>query len=270
MERISWWRGRWCTLGIVSVGVLVAMPGVSEAQTASGTAEAVTFAKDIAPIFQRYCQECHRPDSMAPMSLLTYAGSRPWARSIRARVVAREMPPWFLDKTIGIQQFINDISLSDEQIDTIVRWVDAGAPGGNLADMPPPLQWPSGDRFRLEETLGVPDHVVTFEQFTMPPVAQDTFFRPSADVGLTEPRWLRAVETKPSGRQGRRIAHHASAYLHQPESAAFLEVERELLSGQAAADAVLKVAQERSGGDPIDTREMFTEWAQGKGGETYS
>ena len=121
------------------------------------------------------------------MSLLTYEESRPWARSIKARVAAREMPPWFLDKTIGIQQFINDISLSDEEIDTIVRWVDAGAPRGDLADMPPPRQWPSGDRFRLEETLGPPDHVVAFEPFTMPPVAQDTFFRPSADVGLTEP-----------------------------------------------------------------------------------
>jgi hypothetical protein len=236
----------------------------------SGSVDVVTFAKDIAPIFQQKCQECHRPDSMAPMSLLTYEESRPWARSIKARVTAREMPPWFLDKTIGIQKFINDISLTDEEIDTIVRWVDAGAPAGDLTRMPPPQEWPSGDRFRLEDELGrPPDHVITFEAFTMPAVAQDTFFRPIAESGLTEPRWVMAAETKPSGRQGRRIAHHSSTFIHQPENSAFLEAESELLSGQAAADVVLEIARQRSGGDPIDTREMFTEWAQGKGGEVY-
>jgi mono/diheme cytochrome c family protein len=233
------------------------------------TAAPVSFATDVAPIFQQKCQECHRPDSMAPMSLLTYEEARPWARSIKARVVAREMPPWFLDKTIGIQQFINDISLTDEEIDTIVRWVDSGAPAGDLARMPPPREWPSGDRFRLEERLGPPDHVIAFEPFTMPAVAQDTFVRPIADVGLTEPRWVKAAETKPSGRQGRRIAHHASTYLHQSENAAFLEAEQGLWRGQATADVVLDVSRQRIGGDPIDTREMFTEWAQGKSGEIY-
>ena len=254
---------------LASAGGLAALPGAARAQAAGGAAEAPTFAEDVAPIFRRACQECHRPGSMAPMSLLTYQDARPWARSIRARVAAREMPPWFLDRTIGIQRFINDVSLSDAEIDTVVRWVDAGAPPGDLDALPPPREWPDGDRFRLEDELGPPDHVVRFEPFTMPPVAQDTFFRPFADAGLTEPRWVRAAETKPAGRQGRRIAHHASAYLHQPESAAFLEAERELLGGQAAAAAVLAAARARSGGDSIDTREMFTEWAQGKGGEIY-
>ena len=261
---------RWgmAAVGVVTIGVLFAAPSGSAAQS-STSAGAVTFAEDVAPIFQQKCQECHRPDSMAPMSLLTYEASRPWARSIKARVVAREMPPWFLDKTIGIQEFINDISLTDEEIGTIVRWVDAGAPVGDLTKMPPPREWPSGDRFRLEDSLGPPDHVVTFDAFTMPAVAQDTFFRPMADVGLSEPRWVRAAETKPSGRDGRRIAHHASTYLHQPENSALLEAETALLSGQAAADVVLEIARQRIGGYPIDTREMFTEWAQGKSGEVY-
>src|SRR5262249_53418509 len=87
----------------------------------------VTFAKDIAPIFQTACQVCHRPGSIAPMPLLTYADARPWARSIRQKVVAREMPPWFIDKNVGVQHFGNDRSLSDRDIDTITRWVDAGA-----------------------------------------------------------------------------------------------------------------------------------------------
>ena len=253
---------------LLAIGALTGIPGTIAAQSAKG-ATAVTFAKDIAPIFQQKCQECHRPHSMAPMSLLTYDEARPWARSIRARVTAREMPPWFLDKTVGIQRFINDASLNDAEIDTIVQWVDVGAPPGNPADMPPPREWPSGDRFRLEEQLGPPDLVIKSKPFTMPAVAQDTFFRPFVDVPLTAPRWIRAAETKPSGRDGRRIAHHASTFLHQSESAEFLEAERALLEGQTAAGAVLQVARDRIGGDPLDTREMLTEWAQGKGGEIY-
>src|SRR5258705_13860270 len=90
-----------------------------------------TFAKDIAPILQAKCQECHRKGSMAPMSLATYEETRPWAKSIRQRVIARQMPPWHIDQTVGVRQFKNDMSLSDEQIALIVRWVDAGAPLGN-------------------------------------------------------------------------------------------------------------------------------------------
>ena len=109
----------------------------------------VTFTKDIAPIFQKACESCHRPDSIAPMSLVTYEEARPWARSIKARVAARQMPPWHIDKTVGIQHFKNDRSLSDEQIDTIVKWVDAGAPKGDLKDMPPPVKWPNEQRLEL-------------------------------------------------------------------------------------------------------------------------
>ncbi len=90
-----------------------------------------TFAKNIAPILQEKCQNCHRTGSMAPMSLVTYEETRPWAKSIKERVVTRNMPPWHLDKTVGIQHFQNDMSLSDEQIAVIARWVDAGAPLGD-------------------------------------------------------------------------------------------------------------------------------------------
>ena len=90
-----------------------------------------TFTKDIAPILQERCQECHRVGSSAPMSLVTYEEARPWAKAIKQKVVTRTMPPWHLDKTVGIQKFSNDISLSDEQIATIARWVDSGAPMGD-------------------------------------------------------------------------------------------------------------------------------------------
>src|SRR5580658_1668202 len=90
-----------------------------------------TFAKDIAPILQEKCQNCHRTGSMAPMSLVTYEETRPWAKSIKERVVTRNMTPWHLDKTVGIQHFQNDMSLADSQIALIARWVDGGAPLGD-------------------------------------------------------------------------------------------------------------------------------------------
>src|SRR5882724_10886488 len=97
---------------------------VSGLATAADSAKPVTFSKDVAPIFQAKCQECHQPNSIAPMSLITFQDARPWARSIKERVASRQMPPWHIDKSVGVQHFKNDMSLSDEQIDTIVRWVD--------------------------------------------------------------------------------------------------------------------------------------------------
>src|SRR6202162_5080238 len=109
----------------------------------------VTFAKDVAPILQEKCEACHRKGSMAPMSLVTYEETRPWAKAIRERVITRQMPPWHLDKTVGIQEFQNDRSLNDGQIATIVRWVDAGSPMGDPKDMPPPKQFLNEDEWQL-------------------------------------------------------------------------------------------------------------------------
>ena len=150
---------------------------LASAQAAGTASSGVTFARDVAPIFQEKCEVCHRPDNIGPMSLVTYADVRPWIRSIKARVVSREMPPWHLDKDVGIQQFINDRSLSDQEIDTIVKWIDAGAPLGDAKDLPPPKQWPSGDRFFLEQTLGPPDLVVRSKPWTMAPQSAGHSFR---------------------------------------------------------------------------------------------
>src|SRR2546425_6021850 len=103
--------------------------------------EQVTFTKDVAPIMQRNCQVCHRPGAIAPMPLLTYEDARPWARAIKEKVVRREMPPWYIDRNVGITEFKDDPSLSDADIATLSKWVDAGAPMGNPSDMPPPRQF---------------------------------------------------------------------------------------------------------------------------------
>ena len=94
----------------------------------------VTFNKDVAPVLFKNCVECHRPGEAAPMSLLSYKDARPWARSIREKVVSREMPPWHADPSVG--QFSNDASLTKAEIDTITAWVDGGAKEGNPRDLP--------------------------------------------------------------------------------------------------------------------------------------
>ena len=130
------------------------------------------------------------------------------------------MPPWHLDKTVGIQHFQNDISLSDEQISLIARWVDAGAPLGDPKDMPAPKQWPKDDGWQLSKQFGPPDLVIKSEPYTMPAHGQDVWFKPLTQIPLTEPRWVRAVEMRPSTPAGRRITHHALAYLQQEEPGA--------------------------------------------------
>jgi mono/diheme cytochrome c family protein len=121
-------------MGLKSIlTVALFVPAVASA----ADAKTPTFTKDIAPIFQDKCEACHRPDSIAPMSLMTFGEARPWARSIKTRVMDRQMPPWQIDRAVGIQKFKNDRSLTDEQVDTIVRWIDGGAPQGDPKDMPP-------------------------------------------------------------------------------------------------------------------------------------
>src|SRR5262245_62250878 len=118
---------------LVSIAMLMMVTSLS----AQAAQDQVTFTKNVAPILQERCQVCHRQGTFAPMSLVTYNEVRPWAKSIKAKVVAREMPPWFIDKNVGVQHFSNDVSLTDEQIATIAKWVDNNAPQGNPADMPP-------------------------------------------------------------------------------------------------------------------------------------
>ena len=209
MEQIAGRRPLWVAL--VAVGMLLTAAG-------SASAEAdVTFTKDVAPILQQNCQGCHRTGQMAPMSLMTYEEVRPWARAIRNKVGQRVMPPWHLDKTVGIQEYQNDISLSDVQIDTIVRWVDAGAPRGKPADLPPAVDWPDDNVWHLAKKYGrEPDLVVSSKPWTQSAEGQDQWWQPVVPTGLTEDRWVTGIEVRPS-LWGRRIVHHSVIYLQQEE-----------------------------------------------------
>ena len=143
----------WVLVSLV-VGGLVTATG--QASAGQDTAVDTTFTRDVLPIMQRACQQCHRSGSVAPMSLLTYEEVRPWARAIRDKTAQREMPPWFVERNVGVRSFKEDVSLSDEEIATIGRWVDAGAPRGNPADAPPPVQLASLDEWRI----GTPEWIV--------------------------------------------------------------------------------------------------------------
>src|SRR5262249_45183708 len=141
-----------------------------------------TFARDVAPIFQKSCQTCHHQGTSAPMSLVTYDEVRPWARSIRQRVANREMPPWHLDKTVGFGKHRIDGSLGDEEIATVVRWRDGAAPQGNPADLPPALTF----RSEADWFIGEPDlKVTTPNDFTMYANGPDWWIDQYADVELT-------------------------------------------------------------------------------------
>jgi len=176
---------------------------------AMGQTRQVTFTKEVAPILQRACQNCHRPGAIAPMSLLTYEDARPWARSIKQKVVNREMPPWYIDRHVGITKFKGDPSLTDAEIATLTAWVDGGAPMGNPGDMPPPRVFSDLDQWHI----GKPDLIVRMPKpFNLPATGPDEFIDVLVDPGFKEDMYVMAVETKPEA-QGFRVAHHITTNL---------------------------------------------------------
>ncbi len=173
----------------------------------------VTFSKDVAPILQKSCQTCHRPGAIAPMSLLTYQDARPWAKSIKAKVASREMPPWYIDRNVGIHKFKDDPSLTDEEITTITQWVDAGAPQGNPRDLPPARVFSDDDRWHI----GKPDIVISLPKpYELRANGADEFYDVDVDPGFAEDMYIAAIETKPEP-YSFKVIHHATANLVEDE-----------------------------------------------------
>ena len=184
----------------MKTAILVALLGLPSAALAADAP--VTFAKDVAPIFNKSCVECHRPTMFAPMSLMTFDDARPWARSIKQRVVSRVMPPWGADPAHGT--FKNDPRLTEKEISTIVAWVDSGAPKGDDKDLPPPPTFADG------WTIGKPDAIFTMdEEFTIPATGTIPYKYFRAPTGLTEDKWIQAIEIHPGARAQ---VHHVIAF----------------------------------------------------------
>ena len=248
----QWWHR--VQGGLIALGALVAF-----AAPALAADTPVTFSKDVAPIFQAKCQECHQPNSIAPMSLMTFQEARPWARSIKERVSSRQMPPWHIDKSVGVQSFKNDMSLSDQQIDTIVRWVDGGAQQGDPKDLPPAKPPVTTNEWQAAmEGFGQPDVVIKSSEYVMPAKHQDVWYRPMSDIPITEPRWIRMVEIRPSNLRARKTLHHSVAYqVLSPDNV------------QSINTGIAPGPSSVSADDAVNRRPMIMEWAIGKGYDRY-
>jgi mono/diheme cytochrome c family protein len=260
MEALMCVRGSRRRDGVLAgVATLSAVLALAAPARAADTPKPVTFSKDVAPIFQAKCQECHQPNSIAPMSLVTFQDARPWARSIKERVATRQMPPWHIDPSVGVQKFKNDMSLTDEQVDTIVRWVDAGSPQGDPKDLPPAKPLVTDNEWKaVKDGFGPPDLVIKSSEYTMPAQHQDVWYRPMSDIPLTEPRWAKLVEIRPTNMKGRRIIHHSIAYLvlnNDPEA-----VNTGTANGPSAATTP---------DDLVNRRPQLMEWAIGKGYDLF-
>ncbi|HVQ41524.1 MAG TPA: hypothetical protein VMS54_04935 [Vicinamibacterales bacterium] len=227
----------------------IASVSASRGQSAAA-ARKPTFNKDVAPIFQEKCQVCHQPNSIAPMPLLNYADAKKFASAIKSKVEARVMPPWHIDRNIGVRSFKNDRGLTDAEVGTIVSWVDGGAVEGERGDLPAPKTFPDPTGWQLESQFGKPDLVLKSPPYTLAAQTQDKWFRPVSETGLTEQRWVRAIEIKPSYPDGRRIVHHVLTTLEQGE------------------EGVTGLAHEAH--DVQRTPGLFMEWAVGKTGEIFA
>lgn len=195
------------------LALLVALGTGQELVAQSGPSGAdadLTFTRDIAPILQENCQVCHQSGAIGPMSLMTYDEVKRYSRRVLRMVEQREMPPYQYDTDVGIQELKYDPRLSDEDIDKIAMWVEAGTPLGDPADMPAPVVWPDPAEFRLAESYGPPDVIVRSEPYDVPAIGQDRWWKPTVPTGITKDRCIRAIETKPTV-PGRGVTHHANS-----------------------------------------------------------
>jgi hypothetical protein len=224
-----------------AAGVVLALAFPVSAFAQDSPGAEVTFTKDIAPILQRSCQKCHRPNALAPMSLIDYEEVRPWARAMRQRTGLRDkpgvMPPWFVEKDIGIQQFKNDPSLSEEEIVKIALWAENGAPRGDPADMPPPVAFIDVKEWEI----GEPDLIVSSPSVDVAGEAPDWWGATGESLtGMPEDRYVAAIEYKEvtesrasGGRDtvgGLFVFHHATMGVVDPD-ADEAEQERARLGG---------------------------------------
>jgi hypothetical protein len=168
----------------------------------------VTYYKDVLPVLQNRCQECHRPGEIGSFSMLTYNDVRPWAKAIKTSVIAKKMPPWFADPKFG--HFSNDRTLSQQEIDTLVGWVDGGAKEGKPEDAPKPRVWMDGWNIQKPDlvlSMQQPFHIGAKEEVPYQYVIMPTKF--------TEDHWVQMAEARPSNRG---VVHHIVVFIRQPEN----------------------------------------------------
>jgi hypothetical protein len=223
----------------------------------------VTFNKDVLPILEKQCQECHRPGQVAPMSFLTYKDTRPWAQAMKAAVLTKKMPPWFADPNYG--HFTNERRLSEAEVKTLVAWVDDGALEGDAKDAPPPVQFAEG------WTIGKPDIVVTFPH---PISIQATGAIDQANllvkVNFPKDLWVKAAEVRPGNPK---IVHHMKAWIRPPGSEWLKDApEGELYNPRrgTVADFAARRQAGRGGQTTTLQQDMLAKYNPGVEGQEFS
>jgi hypothetical protein len=197
------------TLLVVGLAVSVSGRGLQKASPSSSTSPPPTFYKDVLPILQTHCQSCHRAGEVAPMPLVTYEQSRPWAQAIGQSVEMKMMPPWFADPRYG--HFMNDPSLTDRQIAAISAWAAAGALAGDAHDAPAPRKWTDG------WNIPQPDMVVSMPKpVRIPAEGEVEYTYEIVPMHFTEDRWVQMSEFRPGSPAH---VHHAVVYIRPPDSA---------------------------------------------------
>ena len=177
--------------------------GISALAAASSATP--TFDKDVLPILQKNCQGCHRPGEIAPMSLISYQDSRPWAKAIKAAVLTKKMPPWFAD----YGHFANDPTLSEADVKTLSAWADNGAPEGNAKDAPPPLRFQDGWNIKPDMIVEMPKEFHVAASGTVN--YQDFLVK----VNFPEDMWVVAAEMRPGNSK---VVHHGRVIVRPPGS----------------------------------------------------
>jgi len=196
------------TAGIATLAFAALCVLGSRIDARSGSAAAVTFTKDVAPIFYKNCASCHRPGEIAPMSLMTFKDARPWAKSIREKVLDGTMPPWHADPKHG--SFKNDRRLSKKDIDTIIAWVDGGTTEGNPKDLPRAPQFTEGWQ------IGKPDVVLSMaKEYSVPAEGVVNYQYMLVPTGFTEDKWIQAAEVRPGNRA---VVHHVIVFVVSADS----------------------------------------------------
>jgi hypothetical protein len=225
-------------------GIVLISTGLPLSAASTNSPAAITFHKDVEPILQSRCQVCHHPGDIGPMSLLNYQQVRPWAKAIRSAVLQKKMPPWFADEHYG--KFLNDRSLPQSEIDTLVSWVDAGAKEGNSGDAPKPLEFSDGWH------IGRPDAIIEVPKpFNVPANGTVPYQYIRIPSGFTEDKWVTAVEIQPSNRA---VVHHINASTHAPGTLKMIKSGEFIpLDGEAGNRALIKAGKEPPMfGDGID------------------